>query len=109
MKDKTIVQCLFEIKEKCNVVAISRISLSAKDILLYTLNGLPSTYQAFKITIKTNLQSISLHNFYELLCSKELNLQVDATKNSNTPIEQQFALISRGRGNHGRARVNNRS
>lgn len=77
MKEKSMMQYLFEIKSKCDAIAISGSPLSAEDIILYTLNGLSSTYQAFKTTIRTNLQPIDLDDFYALLCSEEINLAAD--------------------------------
>lgn len=60
MKDKTMMQYQSEIKMKCDANAISGSLLSVEDVILYTLNRLSSTYQAFKMSIRTNLQLISL-------------------------------------------------
>lgn len=72
--------------------------MSSEDIILYTLNGLPPIYQAFKTAIRTNLQPLSLDDFYALLCSEELNLQQDFVQAVAIPIQsnQQFALYTRG-------------
>lgn len=37
-------------------------------------------YQAFKTAIRTNLQPLSLDDFYTLLCSEELNLAHEVTR-----------------------------
>lgn len=44
MKNKTITQCLFEIKSKCDAIAIFDSLLSAKNIILYSLNEVYSSY-----------------------------------------------------------------
>lgn len=51
MTDKSMIQCLSDIKLKCDVIVVSRTPLSAEDVIFYALNGLPTTYQAFKTAI----------------------------------------------------------
>lgn len=60
-------QYLSEIKFKVDTLAVAGSSIDPKDIILYILNGFPSTNQAFKITIKTNFLTIKLRRF--LFCS----------------------------------------
>lgn len=84
--------------KKCDAIAMSSSPLSPEDNTLYNLNGLSPSYQAFKTSIWTNLQPISLDGFYALLCSKEINIANDASKELSISNEQQLALISRGRG-----------
>lgn len=55
MKGKMMTQYLSEIKSKCDAIFVYGSTLSLKDIIHYTLNGLPSSYQAFKNSIHTNL------------------------------------------------------
>ncbi|KAL0912667.1 hypothetical protein M5K25_018656 [Dendrobium thyrsiflorum] len=71
--DKTMFQYLSDIKSKIDAIAAAGSSIDAEDIILYTLNGLPSTYQSFKIVIRTYLQPITLDDFYALLCSEQAN------------------------------------
>lgn len=96
-----MTQYLSKIKSKCDVIAVFRSTLSLEDIVFYTLNGLPSSYQNFKTSIQTNLNLISLDDFFALLCSEELNLHNDAPKESyhTSPIKEQFSLLQiRGKG-----------
>lgn len=88
MKGKTLVKYLSEIKSKCDVIVVSSLTLFTKDIILYTRNGLPLVYQAFKIVIRTNLKQIDLENFYALLCSREMNIQAVAIKEISPTNEQ---------------------
>lgn len=44
MKGKTMMQYLFDIKTKCAAIATSRYPLSTKDMNIYTIDRLPSTY-----------------------------------------------------------------
>ncbi|KAI0520293.1 hypothetical protein KFK09_007765 [Dendrobium nobile] len=80
MKDKTMMQYLSEIKGKVDAIGASGSPLSSDDIIMYTLNGLPSAYQGFKIAIRTNLNPISLDDFYALLCSEELNIAAESAR-----------------------------
>lgn len=88
MKDKNMSQYLSEIKAICNAITTIGFALGSKDIILYTLNGLSSSYQAFKTSIKTNLQPMSLDDFYVLLCNKEINISNDAAEEP-TPISTE--------------------
>lgn len=84
MKDKSMMQYLSDIKAKWDTMAISGSPLSLEDIILYTLNGLPTTYQAFKTAIHTNLQPINLDDFYALLCREELNIATNLSREIHT-------------------------
>ncbi|KAI0498246.1 hypothetical protein KFK09_021487 [Dendrobium nobile] len=81
--DKTMVQCLFEIKNKVNAIAAAGSTIEAEDIIHYTLNGLPITYQSFKTAIRTMQSLIAIDDFYSMLCSEELHLNADLSRNSN--------------------------
>lgn len=74
MRERSM-EYLSKIKNKCDVIAASRSALTTEDVVLYTLNGLPSGYQAFYDN-HTNQPStpIRLDDFYALLCSEELNI-----------------------------------
>ncbi|KAL0908500.1 hypothetical protein M5K25_022997 [Dendrobium thyrsiflorum] len=100
-----MVQYFSNIKQKVDAISVAESSIDAKDIILYTLASLPSTYQSFKTTIRTKMHPISLDDFCALLCSEELNLASEiAQENSPTVIDMSFTLAairgrSRGRGN----------
>ncbi|KAL0928117.1 hypothetical protein M5K25_002358 [Dendrobium thyrsiflorum] len=101
MKDKSMTQYLLDIKAKVDSLAAAGAPMDVEDVIHYTLNGLPSTYQAFKTAIRTNLQPLSLDDLYTLLCSEELNLAHETTKElqSLQLSDNTMALTaSRGRG-----------
>ncbi|PKU84201.1 Retrovirus-related Pol polyprotein from transposon TNT 1-94 [Dendrobium catenatum] len=74
MKDCSMVQYLSEIKQRVDAISAAGSTIEPEDIILYTLNGLPYSYNAFKTSIRTKLHPISLDDLYALLCSEETNL-----------------------------------
>lgn len=61
--------------------------ISTKDIIYYMLNGLSSSYESFKTTIRTNPQPLSLDDLYSLLCNEETTQQSEAAWiKQTTPI-----------------------
>lgn len=94
MGDRSMMQYLFDIKSKCDAINSSGVIINAKDVIPYTLNGLPSSYHAFKMAICINLQLIGLDDFYSLLCNEELNLAIESLKECSVQpkFDQQFAL-----------------
>lgn len=71
---------LSAVKAKVDVIVAAGMLLENKSIILYTLNGLPSNYQAFKTAIRKKLQPLSLDDLYTCLCSENLNLAHEAAK-----------------------------
>lgn len=67
-------------------------------MIIYILNGLPPSYQAFKTAIKTNLQLLSLDDFYLLLCSEEIIQASDASKQECTIQNALLTNCTHGRG-----------
>lgn len=51
-----------------------------EDIIFYTLNDLPFSYQAFKMAIQTKLDPINLDDLYSLLCCEKINIFNETTK-----------------------------
>ncbi|XP_020691538.1 uncharacterized protein LOC110106116 [Dendrobium catenatum] len=102
MKDKSMMQYLSEIKSKVDVIGSAGAPLSSDDIIMYTLNGLPPAYQGFKTAIQTNLNPISLDDFYSLLCCEELNLVADSLRDLSVSSPSPEAIpaftAQRGRG-----------
>lgn len=92
-----MTQYLAEITMKVDAVLAAGSFLDLGDVILYTLNGLPPSYQAFKTAIKTNLQPISLDNLYSLLYSEEINVTKDTSLHT-TPLSFQG---QHGRTSHG--------
>lgn len=75
-----IARYLIEIKIVIDHIASFRPTVDVEDIIFYTINGLPSTYNAFKIVIHTKLTPISLEDLYSLLINKEINIITKSTK-----------------------------
>ncbi|XP_028556243.1 uncharacterized protein LOC110114731 [Dendrobium catenatum] len=87
---------LLDVKSKVDALATAGAPVEVENVIHYTLNGLPNTYQALKTAIRTNLRSVSLDEIYALLCSKELNLLHETTKelHSLSITSNQTALTS---------------
>ncbi|PKU60303.1 Retrovirus-related Pol polyprotein from transposon TNT 1-94 [Dendrobium catenatum] len=116
MKDKSMTQYLLDVKSKVDALAAAGAPVEVEDVIHYTLNGLPPTYQAFKTAIRTNLRSVSLDELYTLLCSEELNLLHETTKELHDLSlhgTQTALTANRGRGRgrtpNSRGRNNSRS
>ncbi|PKU82956.1 hypothetical protein MA16_Dca026925 [Dendrobium catenatum] len=73
-------QYLSKIKLKVDTLIAAGCTLDTEDVIIYTLNGLPTSYQSFKTTIRTNLPPLSPDDFYPLLCSEETNLENEAAR-----------------------------
>ncbi|KAI0507561.1 hypothetical protein KFK09_013687 [Dendrobium nobile] len=78
IKNQTMSQYLLAIKSLVDAIVATGSPLDPEEVIFYTLHGLPSQYQAFKIAIRKNLQPLSLDDLYMLLSSKELNLAQEA-------------------------------
>ncbi|XP_020697569.1 uncharacterized protein LOC110110428 [Dendrobium catenatum] len=104
IKNQMMVQYLTQIKNIVdNINAVGAV-LDQEDIILYTLNGLPSSYNAFKTSIRTMLHPIDLDNLYSLLISEEINLQANSIQQV-TITESSTALYTQhGRGRRSRGR-----
>ncbi|KAI0489219.1 hypothetical protein KFK09_029061 [Dendrobium nobile] len=83
MRNSSMQQYLMQIKNLVDNIAVSGSQLDTDDIILYILNGLPSTYNSFKTAIHTSLQPIDLDTLYSLLCSEEINIQQETQKDSS--------------------------
>ncbi|KAI0492930.1 hypothetical protein KFK09_027206 [Dendrobium nobile] len=97
--DKTMFQYLSEIKNKIDAIAAAGSPIEVEDVIHYTLNGLPNSYQSFKTAIRTRESTISIDNFYAMLCSEELHLQADMNRESQNVAtgDQNLALaVTRG-------------
>ncbi|PKU64191.1 Retrovirus-related Pol polyprotein from transposon TNT 1-94 [Dendrobium catenatum] len=94
--DKTMFAYLSDIKSKVDAIAAAGSSIDVEDIILYTINGLPYTYNSFKAIIHNHLQPISLDDFYALLCSDELHLTAEAHRDNlqSSTGDSTFALTS---------------
>ncbi|XP_020692167.1 uncharacterized protein LOC110106573 [Dendrobium catenatum] len=104
--DKTMFQYLSDIKNKVDAIATAGSSIDVEDTIHYTLNGLLATYMSFKTAIRTQLNPISLDDFYSLLCSEELHLNADSSRESITTAtsDSSFALTATRGSFRGRTR-----
>ncbi|KAI0516629.1 hypothetical protein KFK09_009306 [Dendrobium nobile] len=87
MKELSMAQYLTQIKALVDNITASGGHIDVEDIILHTLNGLPSIYNPFKSTIRTFQQSISLDTLYSLLCSEEINLQNELQRETLPPSD----------------------
>ncbi|KAI0507949.1 hypothetical protein KFK09_014077 [Dendrobium nobile] len=101
--DKTMFQYLSDIKDKVDAIAGAGAHIDSENIIHYTLNGLPNTYQSFKTSIQNQLLPITLDDFYVLLCSEELHITVDSSLESVTisTEDSNFALSATRGSFHG--------
>ncbi|KAL0925490.1 hypothetical protein M5K25_003827 [Dendrobium thyrsiflorum] len=67
MKNLTMSQYLTNIKSIVDNIAVAGSVLDSEDILLYMLNGLPASYNAFKTSIRTMLHPIGSDDLYSLI------------------------------------------
>ncbi|PKU75736.1 Retrovirus-related Pol polyprotein from transposon TNT 1-94 [Dendrobium catenatum] len=109
MRDQTMRQYLNQIKILVDNIAAAGSVVDTEDIVLYILNGLSPTYNAFKTAIRTSLQPISLDDLYSLLCNEEINLQHQQLKEN--PNSEVLAMLSNrnysGQGRSGKQCVKN--
>lgn len=104
MGNRTMMQYLSDIKSKVDLIATSSSPLNNEDIIYCTLNGLPSSYKAFKTSIRTNLQPLHLEDFYSLLCTGE---SIQNSKANQTDSAMQTTLVAHPGGYRGRTSNNN--
>ncbi|KAI0522820.1 hypothetical protein KFK09_005205 [Dendrobium nobile] len=96
MRDQTISQYLSQIKSLVDNIAAAGSHIDVEDIILYTLKGLPPSYNLFKVAIRTSPHTITLESLYSLLCSKEINLQSELLQEITLSGDVQALYSSRG-------------
>ncbi|KAL0906248.1 hypothetical protein M5K25_024726 [Dendrobium thyrsiflorum] len=96
MRDSTMMQYLAQVKTIVDNIAAAGSQVDVEDIILYILNGLPSSYNAFKTSIRTSLQPISLDTLYSLLCSEEVDIQSELQRESIHPSDSVALFSNRG-------------
>uniref|UniRef100_A0A5B7CDP5 Putative retrovirus-related Pol polyprotein n=1 Tax=Davidia involucrata TaxID=16924 RepID=A0A5B7CDP5_DAVIN len=95
-KDTTMEAYLDQIKQYVDRLASAGTPIPTEDIVLYTLNGLPSEYASFKTSIRTKSEPISVTDLNSLLGSEEIHL---AMKNSSTPSFDNIVAFTASRRN----------
>lgn len=92
-----MVQYLTEIKILVDNIGLTGAKIDVEDIVLYTLNGLPSQYQSFKIAIRTQLNLINLKDLYSLLISEEIDVANDNAKEGMHNSSHTTFYIGKGK------------
>ncbi|KAI0493214.1 hypothetical protein KFK09_027490 [Dendrobium nobile] len=95
MTTLSLSQYLTDIKTLVDNITAVGSYINPEDIMLYTLNGFPPQYQAFKASIQTKHTPISLEDLYSLLISEEINILAESAKYHPPPSSQSvfYALV----------------
>ncbi|KAI0525096.1 hypothetical protein KFK09_004486 [Dendrobium nobile] len=80
MRNLTMTQYLTSIKTLVDNIAAAGSQVDSEDIILYIFNGLPTTYQAFKTSIRTKRIPVTLDELYSYLLTEEINLAAESHK-----------------------------
>ncbi|XP_020691541.1 uncharacterized protein LOC110106119 [Dendrobium catenatum] len=80
MNNLTMQQYLSQIKNIVDNIVAAGTKIDPEDVVLYTLNGLPPSYNSFKTAIRTSPLPADLKNLYSLLCSEEIHINQDLQK-----------------------------
>ncbi|GMP89176.1 hypothetical protein CsSME_00040856 [Camellia sinensis var. sinensis] len=92
---------LTEFKTIADQLALACAPVDDEDIVLLILNGLPAEYNAFKTSIRTRSDSMSLATLSSLLCSEEIHIEA-ANKNSQaSEIPFAYTATTRSFSNRG--------
>lgn len=87
MDNKTMNRYLSDIKTKVDLIAAAGSLISTEDIIFYILNGLPSSYQSFKIVaIHINLKPLVWINFTLFYSAKKSFKLLKLQKVNNVPL-----------------------
>ncbi|PKU78648.1 Retrovirus-related Pol polyprotein from transposon TNT 1-94 [Dendrobium catenatum] len=86
MQNLTMQQYLNHVKVIVDNIAAAGSNVDAEDVILHILNGLPAAYNPFKAAIRTSPLPMSLDNLYSLLCSEEIIVNQEISKESSTAV-----------------------
>ncbi|KAJ8624626.1 hypothetical protein MRB53_033156 [Persea americana] len=110
-----ITEYIQRIKRLADSLAAVLFPVDDKDLIIHTLNGLPSDYGPFKTSIRTKSSPISLEELHVLLLCEELSLEssqaavVDyATSAFFASKDNSSARSSSGQSNKGFGKSSNR-
>ncbi|PKU78594.1 Retrovirus-related Pol polyprotein from transposon TNT 1-94 [Dendrobium catenatum] len=95
MNNSSMQQYLMQIKNLVDNIAVSGSKIDTEDIIIYILNGLPSSYNSFKTSIRTSLHPIDLDTLYSLLCSEEIAMQREHQKEATATTDNPAFYTSR--------------
>ncbi|PKU80975.1 Retrovirus-related Pol polyprotein from transposon TNT 1-94 [Dendrobium catenatum] len=104
MKSQTMAQYLQQNKTIVDNIVSAGAILDQEDVLLYTLNRLPPSYNALKTTIRAMQTPMDLENLYSLLITEEINLQSESLRQLNFSDSSTALYSHRGRGQRGRVK-----
>ncbi|KAI0514240.1 hypothetical protein KFK09_010275 [Dendrobium nobile] len=83
MQNQTMQQYLSSIKNIVDNIAAAGTKIDTEDVVLYTLNGLPAAYNAFKTAIRTSSLPADLDSLYSMLCSEEIHINQELQKDQS--------------------------
>ncbi|PKU87826.1 Retrovirus-related Pol polyprotein from transposon TNT 1-94 [Dendrobium catenatum] len=89
MQNKTMQEYLNHVKSIVDNISASGSNVDTEDVILHILNGLPSTYNSFKDAIRTSPLPMTLDNLYSLLCSEEINVNQEISRDASNNSEQK--------------------
>ncbi|KAI0527490.1 hypothetical protein KFK09_003091 [Dendrobium nobile] len=88
MRDQSVAQYLGKVKSLVDNIAAAGGYVDTEDIILYTLKGLPASFNPFKAAIRISPLPVTLESLYSLLCSEEINLQTEIHQENPITSEQ---------------------
>ena len=88
------MQKIKTLRDKLTAVSVN---IDDEDMLLYTLNGLPPDYNAFRTAIRTKSESISFEELHAFLRSEEQTLEAT---HSATVVDSQFSAMATSTNSH---------
>ncbi|XP_028548626.1 uncharacterized protein LOC110093684 [Dendrobium catenatum] len=104
MKSQSMTQYMQQIKNIVDNISSAGSEIDQEDVLLYTMNGLPPSYNALKTTIRAMQSPMDLDTLYSLLITEEINLQSESARHNLLGDSSTALYSNRGRGRRGRAR-----
>ena len=82
-KYETMEEKLAQIKSLNDQLALATSPIKDKDLVLITLNGFPSEYNALKVVIRARSEAIAVEDLASLLYSEALHIEVDHKSSSS--------------------------
>ena len=82
-KSESMEDYLAQIKSLADQLALAASPIEDEDLVLITLNGLPSEYNALKVAIRARSEAITMEDLASLLCSEALHIEADHKSSSS--------------------------
>lgn len=99
---ESIDQYVKRIKEIVNRLLAVSVVIDSEDLVIYTVNGLPQTYNVFKTSLRTRAQNPSFDELHVLMKTEETSLEKQMKleeANSAPRLAMTTNFDSQGRGN----------